>query len=174
MRLTTCKFRGRCFISVLDEQGHLNFHAFEDVQDSYKKDPDHLTLAANYGVTPCLIRKILDKVGVDYLKSLFVRYEQGERISGIASSIQMHPSNLSKQIRAAGYKIFRGKRRPKLTQSQISKAVLERATINAIAPKLQVHWETTKKVLVENGFLSKSDAENGAPYSIAAAPFDTS
>lgn len=116
----------------------------------------------------------MELAGIDYLRALFDRHERRERISDIAGSIRMHPSNLSKQLKEAGYKVVRGKRRPKLTQSQISKSVLERATINAIAPKLQVHWETAKKVLVEYGFLSESDAERGAPYSISAAPFDTS
>lgn len=92
----------------------------------------------------------------------------------VAASIRMHPSTLSRQLRAAGYKICRGPRRRLLTQSQISQAVLERKTINAVARKLQVHWETAKKVLVENRFLSESVAEKGAPYSISAAPFDTS
>lgn len=116
----------------------------------------------------------MELAGIDYLRALFVRYDQGEQISDIASSIRMHPSNLSKQLRKAGYKVCRGRRRPTLTQTQISKAVLERTTINAVARKLEVHWETAKKVLVENGFLMKTDAEQGAPYSIPAAPFDTS
>lgn len=86
----------------------------------------------------------------------------------------MHPSTLSRKLKAAGYKIRRGPRRRLLTQCQISKAVFERTTINAIARQLKVRWETAKKVLVENGFLEKSDAEQGAPYSIATTPFDTS
>ncbi len=116
----------------------------------------------------------MELAGIDYLRALFVRYEQRERISDIAASIRMHPSNLSKKLREAGYKLCRGKRGPKPTQSQISRAVLERKTINAVARKLQVRWETAKKALVENGFLSETNAEKGAPYSISTAPFDTS
>ncbi|MCF2872894.1 hypothetical protein L0664_17645 [Octadecabacter sp. G9-8] len=174
LRLSTCKFKGQRFIGILDDQNHLHFHSFEDVRKSYKLCTDHLSLAQIHGVTPRLVRKIMELAGIDYLRALFVRYEQGEQISDIARSIRMHPSNLSKQLREAGYKICRGKRRPTLTQIQISKAVLERKTINAVARKLQVHWETAKKALVENGFLMKPDAEQGAPYSITASPFDTS
>lgn len=174
MRLSTCKFKGQRFVGILDDQNHLHFHAFEDVRKSYKLCSDHLSLARIHGVTPRFVRKIMELAGIDYLRALFVRYEHGEQISDIANSIRMHPSNLSKQLREAGYKICRGRRRPTLTQSQISKAVLERTTINAVARKLQVHWETAKKLLVENGFLMKTDAEQGAPYPISTAPFDTS
>lgn len=174
LRLSTCTFEGQRFISILDDQNHLHFHAFEDVRNSYALCTDHLSLARIHGVTPRLIRKIMELAGIDYLSALFERHEKRERISDIAASIRMHTSTLSRQLRAAGYKICRGPRRRLLTQSQISKAVLERKTINAVARNLQIHWETAKKVLVENRFLSESVAEKGAPYSISAAPFDTS
>jgi|GEM_PF-5979819 len=174
LRLNTCKFKGQRFISILDDRNHLHVHGFEDVRKSFKLCPDHMRLAEIYGVTPRLLSKIMDMAGIDYLRALFDRHDQGERISDIAASIRMHPSNLSKLLRKAGYKCRREKRRQTLTQCQVSKALLERTAINAVARKLQVHWETAKKVLVENGFLMKTDAEQGAPYSISAAHFDTS
>jgi len=161
-------------IFVIGDNQRGSSYSVAEVRQSFDMCSDHRQLAATYRVSPRLIRKILSLAGVDYLKELHKRYQRNTKISDIATAIRMNPRHLAQQLKASGYAVRPGRRRPPMTQKQISEAVLKRQTIHSVAQNLLIHWETAKKVLVERRFLGAADAKRGAPYSIAVKPIDTS
>ena len=133
-----------------------------------------MRLADKYGVTPRLLRKVLKLAGIDNTAELIQRYQSGELLSDIASSIRMHVFGLAKLFKANGHRVQRGPRIAPLTQKEISAALFGRQTINTAARSLCVHWETAKKLLIEFGFLSQKNADQGAPYTLELPFHNTS
>jgi len=120
-----------------------------------------------YGISPRLLRKVLELAVVDDIVELIQKNQSGEVLSEIAASICMHVTSLARLFKANGHQVQTVPRTPPLTQRQVVEAIFKRQTINTVARKLQLHWKTTKKLLVEFGFLSEKCAEAGAPYHLA-------
>ncbi len=107
----------------------------------------HREFAERLGISPLVVRRLLDLLGVDYVQRLYRQYERGKTCSDIANANGMKPATLSKLFRERGFEVQRGVRRPKVPKHKLRRIWFETRVINRVAREFKIHWKTALRLL---------------------------
>ncbi|MES0863276.1 hypothetical protein ABLN87_13050 [Ruegeria sp. SCPT10] len=114
-----------------------------------KLSKTHKEFATRLGISPLVVRRLLDLLGVDYVQRLNRQYKKGKTCSDIANANGMKPATLSKLFRERGFEVQRGVRRPKVPIHKLRRIWTETQVIDRVAQKFKIHWKTALHLLEE-------------------------
>lgn len=129
---------------------------------AYEGCEDIRVWAKEFGISPTLVRKICELAGIDYLKDVYCAFRSGGTLKQVGKIIGMKAQDLSNKFKDKGYSVARGRKRPPMSQAEISKAVAQNAPIPSIAERFDIRWQTAKKVLMELNLLA--NAKGRVPF----------
>ncbi|MES0863348.1 hypothetical protein ABLN87_13410 [Ruegeria sp. SCPT10] len=112
-----------------------------------RQSKTHKEFATRLGISPLVVRRLLDLLGVDYVQRLNRQYKKGKTCSDIANANGMKPATLSKLFRERGFEVQRGVRRPKVPKHKLRRIWTETQVINRVAQKFTIHWQTALRLL---------------------------
>jgi len=112
-----------------------------------RQSKTHKEFATRLGISPLVVRRLLDLLGVDYVRHLYKQYERGKTCSDIANANGMKPATLSKLFKERGFEVQRGVRRPKVPKRKLRRIWTETQVVNRVARAFKIHWETALRLL---------------------------
>jgi hypothetical protein len=133
-----------------------------EIKKAYEGCEDIRVWAEQLRISPTLARKICKLAGVDYLKDAYRAFRSGGTLKQVGKIIGIKPQDLSNKFKDKGYSVARGRKRPPMSQAEISKAVAQNAPIPSIAQRFDIRWQTAKKVLMELNLLA--NAKERVPF----------
>jgi len=129
-----------------------------------RQSKTHKEFAARLGISPLVVRRLLDLLGVDYVQRLYRQYEKGNTCSDIANANGMKPATLSRLFRERGFEVQRGVRKPKVPKQKLRRIWIETQIINRVAREFKIHWKTALHLLEDEKLIV---GYNGRPRKLS-------
>ena len=151
--------RGRKFIAVSCSEAEWHTLLPTEIKAIYEESKTLREFARKLDISPRLGRKALTLAGVNYLRDLYSKRCSGLSCTRVAAENGMKRATLSQLFKEQGYNVPRGKPRRLISQFQLSKAAYELRTINAVARRFKIHWQTAKAVLHSQSLLVTNNGQ---------------
>ena len=143
----------RRLIAIECPGGGWNLWSDSEIRHAYRQSKSLQELGQSFRLGSLLARKLLELAGIDYVADLHRQYMRERNCEALAKTNGLAATTLRKLLKDRGFEVLRGRPRPLLSQKQLADAVLASKTVNQVAKRFRLHWQTTFELLIRVRFV---------------------